>query len=114
MSEMDVHVVGRHLEIAPELRAAVLAKVTKVGRFAADVRRVDVDFAETEARRAEDRTSCEVLVHVNRHLVKATAHAPAPLPALDRALAKVEQQLRRLHDRRTDKLASRRDGGPGR
>jgi ribosomal subunit interface protein len=97
---MDVVVVGKHTEVAPALRALTVERVERITKFASDVRRVDVDYEQHPTRRAEDSHSCEILVHVRQHLVKGTASATEHEIALDRALDKVEEQMRRLHGRR--------------
>ena len=107
---MDVFVVGKHTEIDPGLRRLTVDKVERVAKFANDVRRVDVDYEQHPTRRAEDSHACEILVHVNHHLVKGTAAATEHAIALDRALDKVEQQMRRLHGRRV----GRRNGAKAR
>jgi putative sigma-54 modulation protein len=111
---VDLHVVGKHVEVPAALKESVAHKITRIERFAKDVRRVDVDFGEVASRRADERQTCEVLVHLRKHLVKGEGSAVDHAIALDRALEKVEHQLRRLHGRRADKRTSRRDGGPGR
>lgn len=112
---MDVVVFGKHVEVAPPLRAHTLEKVGRIEKFAADVRRVDVDFSEHATRRAADSHSCEILVHVNKHLVKGHASAADHYAALDLALDKVDHQMRRLHERRVRRRqnGARRDGRPG-
>ena len=107
---MDVVVVGKHTEIDPALRAHTVEKVQRVSKFASDVRRVDVDYEQHPTRRAEDSHSCEILVHVRQHLVKGTAAATEHVIALERALDKVEEQMRRLHERRV----GRRNGSRAR
>ncbi len=97
---MDVVVVGKHTEVDADLRAHTLEKLNRIAKFATDVRRVDVDYAEHATRRAGDSHTCEILVHVNHHLVKGTACAAEHPAALDIALDKVEEQMRRLHERR--------------
>jgi putative sigma-54 modulation protein len=82
-------------------------KLQRISKFANDVRRVDVDYAEHQTRRAGDSCTCEILVHVKQHLVKGSAAAADHSQALDLALDKVEQQMRRLHERRV-----RRRGRP--
>jgi ribosome hibernation promoting factor len=105
---VDVVVVGKHVEVDPALRAVTQEKLQRISKFANDVRRVDVDYAEHQTRRAGDSCTCEILVHVKLHLVKGSAAAADHLQALDLALDKVEQQMRRLHERRV-----RRRGRPG-
>jgi putative sigma-54 modulation protein len=97
---MDVVVFGKHAEIDSDLRNVTNEKLARVAKFAADVRRIDVDFDELSTRRAEDSHTCEILVHLNHHLVKGTASGTEHVIALERALDKVEQQMRRLHERR--------------
>src|SRR5262249_1308781 len=72
----------------------------RITKFANDVRRIDVDYAEHPTRRAGDSCTCEILVHLTQHLVKGSAAAAECVQALDVALDKVEQQMRRLHERR--------------
>jgi putative sigma-54 modulation protein len=100
---MDVVVFGKHVEVSPELRALTLEKLERIGKFAGDVRRVDVDYSEHATRRPSDSHSCEILVHLNKHLVKAHASAAEHQIALDLALDKVEQQMRKVHERRVDR-----------
>ncbi|MCL6646444.1 MAG: ribosome-associated translation inhibitor RaiA [Dehalococcoidia bacterium] len=97
---MDVVVSGKHAEVGAGLRAHTLEKVQRIERFATDVRRVDVEYRVLAARRADDSHTCEILVHLSRHLVKGQASAPDHPVALDLALEKVEAQMRRLHERR--------------
>ena len=97
---MDVVVVGKHTDVDAELRALTQEKLNRIAKYASDVRRIDVDYAEHATRRAGDSHTCEILVHVNHHLVKGTAAANDHAIALDLALDKVEQQMRRLHERR--------------
>jgi len=97
---MDVVVFGKHVEVAPALRAATIEKLERVGKFANDVRRIDVDYGLHQTRRAGDSCTCEILVHLKNHLVKGTAAAVDHSVAFDRALEKVDHQMRRLHERR--------------
>ena len=97
---MDVVVFGKHVEVDPALRAVTLEKLERIGKFANDVRRIDVDYGVHQTRRAGDSCTCEILVHLKHHLVKGTASAVEHVMALDLALDKVEHQMRRLHERR--------------
>ena len=106
---MDLLVVGKHTEIDARLRALTEEKLTRIEKFANDVRRVDVEYDELATRRAGDSHTCEILVHLNQHLVKGKASAAEHAAALDLAVDKVERQMRRLHDRRVH----RRNGARG-
>jgi putative sigma-54 modulation protein len=97
---MDVVVFGKHVEVSTGLRALTREKLGRIDKYANDVRRVDVDYDEVASKRRDDSHTCEILVHLNKHLVKGCASAPDHPAALDAALDKVEQQMRRLHERR--------------
>ena len=99
-ARMDVVVFGKHVEVSPTLRALTREKLARIDKFANDVRRVDVDYDELLTKRRTDSHTCEILVHLNKHLVKARASAEDHISALDVALDKAEQQMRRLHERR--------------
>jgi len=108
---MDIVVVGKHSEVDAKLRAFTVDKVDRVNKFAGDVRRIEVDYEHHPTRRAEDSHTCEILVHVRQHLVKGTAAATEYGIALDRSLDKVEQQMRRLHERRVGRQNGTRSRG---
>jgi ribosomal subunit interface protein len=97
---VDVVVNGQHVDVDTALRAVTLEKIDRIAKFASDVRRVDVDYGLHQTRRAGDRCTCEILVHLKHHLVKGTASAVEHAMALDLALEKVQHQMRRLHERR--------------
>lgn len=107
---MDIVVVGKDGNVDTALRALTIEKVERVAKFASDARRSEVEYEHHPTRRAEDSHTCEILVHVRHHLVKGTAAATEYALALDRALDKVEQQMRRLHERRV----GRRNGSKAR
>jgi putative sigma-54 modulation protein len=108
---MDIVVVGKHGEVDSKLRAFTVDKVERVNKFANDVRRIEVDYEHHPTRRAEDSHTCEILVHVRQHLVKGTAAATEFGIALDLTLDKVEQQMRRLHERRVGRRNGARSKG---
>jgi ribosomal subunit interface protein len=105
---MEVVVVGKHTQVDSALRALTVEKVQRVAKFASDVRRVDVDYEQHPTRRADDSHACEILVHVRQQLVKGTAAGAEHVIALERALDKVEEQMRRLHGRRVERRTGSR------
>jgi putative sigma-54 modulation protein len=114
---MDVVVFGKHVEVSSGLRALTVEKLERINKYANDVRRVDVDYAELPTKRAADSHTCEILVHLNKHLVKGTGSSIDHAAALDVALDKVEMQMRRLHERRVRRRngakVERPNGGDG-
>jgi putative sigma-54 modulation protein len=110
---VDVVVFGKHVEVDPALKAVTLEKLERIGKYAQDVRRIDVDYGLHQTRRAGDSCTCEILVHLTHHLVKGSASAVEHAMALDLALDKVDHQMRRLHERRVKRGRTRtRDARP--
>jgi putative sigma-54 modulation protein len=107
---VDVVIFGKHVEVDPALRAVTLEKLERIGKYASDLRRIDVDYGVHQTRRAGDSCTCEILVHLKHHLVKGTASAVEHVMALDLALDKVDHQMRRLHERRV-RRGNRARGG---
>lgn len=107
---MEVVVVGKHVKVPAELQQSAKEKVSRVERFASDIRRIEVDFGETRNPSVADGQTCEILVHVNGHLIKGHAAAGDQNTALDLALERVDHQMRRLHERRTTRNGELRKG----
>ena len=84
--------------------------MTHLERFASDMRLVEVEFSDIASRRNDDAHTCEILIHLRGRLVKGVASAAEQAVALDVAIEKVTQQMRRLHERRS----VGRHGGPHR
>jgi ribosomal subunit interface protein len=108
---VEVVVNARHAEISPALRDATRKKVEQLERFASDMRRVEVEFSDEATRRNDHAHTCEILIHLRRRLVKGVASAAEQAVALDAAIVKVTQQMRRLHERRMDARHGGRDRG---
>jgi putative sigma-54 modulation protein len=106
----DVEVKALHAEVSSGLREATRKKVGHLERFASDVRLVEVEFSDETTRRNDHAHTCEILVHLRGRLVKGVASAAEQAVALDMAIEKVTEQMRRLHERRL----KRRHGGPHR
>ncbi len=110
---MEIHVVGKHVEVPLEVKEVALEKLKRVERLASDTRRIDIDFGEVHGRKSNERYTCELIVHVNKHRIDGHSYGPELLIAFEKALEKVEHQLHKLHDRRVQKPLARREGGPG-
>jgi ribosomal subunit interface protein len=98
---MDVVFVGKHVELSVSGRDAMSAKLARLQKFAPDLRRIDVELSHVDSRVGEHAHSCALVVHLKRRLVKGEAQGADPERAFERALTKVEEQLRRVHSRRT-------------
>ncbi len=96
------------MKVPAAVRTKAEAKVGRVTRFVRDVTRIEVDFAEERNPRVADRERCEIRIHVKGTVLNAKGAAPEPIAALDQALDRIEQQARRLHERRVARDHPRR------
>lgn len=97
---MDVVVRGKRYQVPDRLEAVTQEKVPRLDKFAQGILRAEVDFSEEKNPRIANHAICEITVHLPRHYVKARAAAPDANDALDRALARAESQLQKLHSKR--------------
>jgi ribosomal subunit interface protein len=101
---MDVTVTVRHCEIPERFRRHLTEKVTKVEQLAPRARRVAaVVRHEPNPRLTAVAYSIELTVHGDGPVVRAEASADEPYAALDLAMAKIVERLRRAHDRKVVK-----------
>jgi ribosomal subunit interface protein len=100
---MEIVVVGRHTEVADRFRNHVEDKLTKVTQLAPAAQRVDVEVTrENNPRLADVRERVELTVRAKGPIIRAEAAADDRFGALDIALDKLIERLRRHRDRRKD------------
>lgn len=98
---MEIVVVGRHTEVADRFRQHVEDKLGKVEMLSPTVQRVDVEVTrEANPRLAERRERVELTVRAKGPVIRAEAAADDRFGALDLALDKLTERLRRARDRR--------------
>ena len=98
---MDIIVKGRHTEIPERFRQHVADKLAKIEKLDAKVISVDVECSqERNPRLSGQRERIELTIRSRGPVLRAEAAAQDSYAALDAAVAKLETQLRRAHDRR--------------
>jgi len=100
---MEIVVVGRHTEIPERFRRHVEDKLSKVAQLAPRAQRVDVEVThEKNPRLSEICERVELTVRGKGPVIRAEAMADDPYAALDIAMTKLMERLRRARDRRKD------------
>jgi len=100
---MEIVVAGRHTEVLPKYRAHAEQKLAKVEQLAPRAQRIDVVVShETNPRQADSSEKVELTVIDKGPVIRAEACADDRYAALDLALAKLLERLRRTRDRRKD------------
>lgn len=108
---MDIVVKGRKTEVPERFRKHVAEKLKldKIQKFDAKVIRLDVEVSKEHNPRQADRSDrVEITLHHRGPVIRAEAAATDPYAALDLAAEKLENRLRRRHDKRTTRRGSGR------
>ena len=98
---MDVTVTARHTAVPDRFRRHLEEKVEKVEQLSPQCHRIDVVVSEEKnPRQTSAAHRIELTVHSRGPVVRGEANAGDPYAALDLALAKLYERLRRSRDRR--------------
>jgi ribosomal subunit interface protein len=97
-TEIVVH--GRHTDLTDRFREHAAEAAGKLDRFGVPLQRIDVEITHEHNPRNADRAfKVEFTCRGNGNVVRAEATADHDLTALDRAVDRIEQRLRRVADR---------------
>ena len=98
---MDIVITGRHIEVPDKFRILVEEKLVKVGQLAPKAQRADVELShERNPRQSPTCEKVEITLRGKGPVIRAEASAEDPAAALDLALGKLGERLRRTRDRR--------------
>lgn len=98
---MEITVTGRHAEVPDRFRRHIEEKLAKVGQLDSRVIRCDVVVThEPNPRQAKAAKRVEITCRARRTVVRAEASADEEYAALDLAMTKLLERLRRQHDKR--------------
>ncbi len=98
---MEIVVTGRHTEVPERFRRHLEEKLAKVTQLAPRVQRLDVVVSHEPNRRQSKACERVEITCLDRGpVVRAEACADDPYAALDVAMDKLLERLRRLRDRR--------------
>ena len=98
---MDIIFKGRRTDVQERFRDYASAKLSRIAKLDHKAIRVDVEVsAERNPRQADRRERVELTIRSRGPAIRAEAAADDRYAALDRALAKLEERLRRSGDRR--------------
>ena len=104
---MELTVTGRHVQISERFRRLSAEKLTKIEQYSPRTQRIDVIVSHEASRGAPKGSErVEITCLARGPVIRAEAHADDKYAALDLALAKLTERLRRANDRR--KLSRRR------
>lgn len=107
---MEIVVTGRQIKVSDRFREVLTDKLSKVEQYAPRTQRIEVVLSHETSRSAPKGSErIEITCLAKGPVVRAEAYADDKYAALDLALDKLSERLRRVGDRRK---VSRRRGGP--
>ncbi len=105
-NDVDIVITGRHTQITDRFRAHLEEKLSKVPHLLPRVSRIDVVVTHEKAVRNCD--AVEITCHAKGPVIRAEACTDDVYSALDIALDKLLERLRRASDRRRVSRTGRR------
>ena len=93
---MEVTVSSRHVEVSDQLREMTIQKIGRLERFLSGLDHAEVHFMEEKNPRIADKEICEVTIEGHGHHVRVKVAAPDSYTAVDKAVDKLERNLRKL------------------
>ncbi|GGB39255.1 ribosomal subunit interface protein [Flexivirga endophytica] len=98
---MEITVTGRHVTVPERFRRHIEEKLTKVPQLDPRVNRCDVVIThEANPRQAKEAERIEITCHAKRSVIRAEASADDVYGALDIAMTRLGERLRRTSDKR--------------
>ena len=102
---MQIHTTARHCELDPEVRLYAQQRLEKMGKFARDIHEAHLVITVERYRH-----SAEITLRLNHHELVSREESTEARVAIDMAADRLEQQLRRIKDRRVNRKRSPRGG----
>lgn len=93
----DITVTGRHVSVTDAMKDYAIDKIVKIERF--NTRLIDVSIV-MDIQKLEHRT--DIILKVDHIFIKASATSENMYTSIDKAIDKIETQLRRYKDRIND------------
>ena len=95
---MEIVVTGRHVQIPDRFRELLDERLAKVAALAPKIHRIDVVVTHERVSRGSERV--EITCRAKGPVVRAEAAMDDKFAALDAAVDKLMERLRRVHDRK--------------
>ncbi len=100
---MDLQIRTNGTRLSPELREFIERRSAKLDQLVDHVVDAQLELRSTHQRSGGDVTIAQLTLQTGRHILRAEERSGDPAKAVDAAVDKLLRQLRRYHDKRTDR-----------
>jgi ribosomal subunit interface protein len=97
---VEIVVTGRHVQIPDRFRELLEERLAKVPALAPKVHRIDVVVTHEKVSRGSGSEKVEITCYAKGPVIRAEASLNDKYAALDAAVDKLMERLRRMHDKR--------------
>ena len=104
---MELQIRGHDIAVTDEIRDYVARRTQKLDHLVDRVVDAQLELRTRHNRTGGDTTSAQLTLQTRRNLLRAEERDPNPLRAIDQAVDKMIRQIRRYHDKRTDRKGPR-------
>ena len=104
---MELQIRGHGIAITDELRRFVAKRTGKLDHLVDRVVDAKLELRARHNRAGPDTTTAQLTIQTGRHILRAEEDDPDPLAAIDRAVDKLGRQIRRFHEKRSDRKGPR-------
>jgi len=95
---MNITTTARHCELEPEVRLFAQERLGKLSKYARDIMEAHVVVTAEKYRH-----NAEITLRLKRHEMVSREEANDARAAIDQAAGRLEQQIKRLKDRRLER-----------
>ena len=104
---MELQIRGHGIAVTDELRRFVAKRTGKLDHLVDRVVDAKLELRTRHNRAGPDTTTAQLTIQTGRHILRAEEDDPDPFAAVDRAVDKLGRQIRRFHERRSDRKGPR-------
>lgn len=104
---MELHIRSVDIAMTDELRSYAERRIEKLARLLDRAEDAQLEVRRRPQRSGGEITSVQVTIRAGRHLLRAEEEAYEATKAIDQAVDKMARQVRRFHERRTDRQATK-------
>ena len=100
---MNLQIRTNGTKLTSDLRAFIERRTAKLDHLIDHIVDAQMELRTTRQRSGAEVTVAQITVHTRRHILRAEERASEPAKAVDAAVDKLVRQVRRYHDKRTNR-----------